>query len=183
MSTSGLCTSVWGSPGWLFLHSIAAGYPVNPDEYDAQEGNPLGHTRKVYTDFFTNTGGVLPCRFCRDSYKLFIKEIPISDYIHSRESIFEWLFIIHNKVNKKLGIKEEDDLSRVVSKYESFRAKCSKDSNAKGCTIPSGDNVKMKCRLVIEPMDAKKHVAKCVVGSVLVVLVLLIVSKKIRSSR
>ena len=150
---SGLCTSTWGSPGWFFMHSVAAGYPVDPDEYDATNGNPVGHTRRAYTVFFTSLGSVLPCRLCRDSYKKFISEIPIDRYIQSRSSLFEWVFKIHNKVNEKLGVEQEKDLQKIVHKYESFRARCPNDKKAKGCTTPAGGYKKMRCRIVIEPFN------------------------------
>lgn len=152
---NGLCTSAWGSPGWFFLHCVAAGYPVDPDEYDDIRGNIRGHTRRAYTSFFKNTGHVLPCRFCRESYIVFIDETPIEDFVHSREKLFEWLFIIHNKVNEKLGHRQENKLKLVVDKYERFRAACNNDR--KGCTEPASQNEKrLRCRLVVEPIDNKK---------------------------
>jgi hypothetical protein len=183
MSNSGMITRIWGGPAWLFLHSIAAGYPVNPDEYDIKEGNGVGYTRKVYKDFFTNTGGVLPCGLCRKSYIQFIKDLPIDDYIHSRESLFEWLFIIHNKVNDKLGVPQEKDLSKVVAKYECFRAKCSKEPDAKGCIFPAKGNVRMKCRLVIEPVNIYRGPLKFVAGSIVVLLATFLIVRKSKSVR
>lgn len=155
---NGLCTSTWGSPGWFFLHCVAAGYPVDPDVYDEGRGNARGHTRRAYTNFFKNTGHVLPCRFCRESYASFVAETPIEKYIHSRKTLFEWLFIIHNRVNEKLGDKQETNLEAVVDKYERFRASC-KAGNIpkKGCTQPADKKIKMKCRLVIEPANSTRN--------------------------
>lgn len=171
---NGLCTSTWGNPGWFFLHSVAAGYPVDPDEFDSSRGNPSGHTRRVYTSFFKTVGGVLPCRFCRDSYDIFIKELPIDKYIHSRKSLFEWLFKIHNKVNEKLGVDEETDLESVVQKYESFRARCPKDKTSKGCTIPAENYTKMKCTVFIEPFHGCKTIPLLIIA--LLIIASLIVS-------
>ncbi|CAM9201881.1 unnamed protein product, partial [Pylaiella littoralis] len=157
MNENGLCTSTWGSPGWFFLHCVAAGYPVDPDAHDEARGYARGHTRRAYTTFFKTTGTVLPCRFCRDSYASFITETPIEDYIHTRKKLFEWLFIIHNKVNAKLGDKQEPDLASVVDKYERFRASCNLDKSeeSKGCTEPAEKKVKLKCRLIIEPIRTR----------------------------
>jgi hypothetical protein len=152
---NGLCTSTWGPPGWFFLHCVAAGYPVDPDEYDDIRGNARGHTRRAYTAFFKNTGYVLPCRFCRESYIAFLSETPIEQYIHSREKLFEWLFIIHNKVNQKIGAKQESSLQSVVDKYEKFRAKCH-DRRSLGCTEPAKKNDKMKCTVVVEHVNRKR---------------------------
>lgn len=182
MSSSGIVTRIWGPPAWIFLHSIVAGYPVNPDEYDTQSGNIIGHTRQVYKSFFTNVGGVLPCGLCRNSYVRFLEEVPIDDYIHSREALFEWLFIIHNKVNEKLGVDEEEDLSTIVAKYESYRAKCPKKPDAKGCVIPAGRNKKMKCRIVIESVECKMGIIKGIAGSMLVMMVIILIRTKTKST-
>ena len=174
-NNNGLCTSTWGPPGWFFLHSVAAGYPVDPDEYDDIRGNTRGHTKRSYAAFFKNTGHVLPCRFCRESYLAFVDEIPIHQYIGSRHRLIEWLFIIHNKVNEKIGDKQETSLSSVVSKYERFRASCDPNQNAKGCTEPAKKNVKLKCRLVIEPVGRRIFNAKlrAIVAAAIVALVVI----------
>lgn len=174
---NGLCTSTWGSPGWFFLHSVAAGYPLNPDKFDADENKPIGTTRRTYTTFFNSIGGILPCRFCRDSYMVFIKEVPIEDYIHSRESLFEWVFLIHNKVNDKLGVKQTPKLKDIVDKYESFRARCPKSKKAKGCTDPAGNYIKMKCSVLVEPFDGCSRVP-IVISLVAITLLFLLQLKK-----
>ncbi len=148
-SNNGLCTSAWGSPAWFFLHCVAAGYPVDPDEYDDIRGNARGHTRRNYSSFFKNTGHVLPCRFCRESYMTYITELPIEEFLHSRQKLAEWLFLIHNKVNEKIGVKQETSLQTVVDKYERFRAKCH-DSKSIGCTEPANKNVSVKCTIVFK---------------------------------
>lgn len=169
-NNNGLCTSTWGSPGWFFLHCVAAGYPVDPDEYDEIRGNTRGHTRRNYSSFFKNTGHVLPCRFCRESYMKFIAELPIEEYLHSRQKLFEWLFIIHNKVNKKIGAREETNLQAVVDRYERFRASCH-DNKSLGCTEPAKTNTKMKCTVVVESRRNKRLVL-LVVAVVMVAFVL-----------
>ncbi|CAM9211944.1 unnamed protein product, partial [Ectocarpus fasciculatus] len=156
---NGLCTSTWGPPGWFFLHCVAAGYPVDPDEYDDIRGNARGHTRRGYSSFFKNTGHVLPCRFCRESYVHFLSETPVEEYLHSRQALFEWLFVLHNKVNDKIGDKQETDLESVVNKYERFRAKCHhhhQNKRATGCTEPAKHNDKMRCKLVVEPVTTTR---------------------------
>lgn len=132
-NNNGLCTSTWGSPGSFFLHCVAAGYPVDPDEYDYIRGNTRGYTRRTYSSFFKNTEHVLPCRFCRESYLAFVAEIPIEKYIHSRQKLFELLFIVHDKVNEKIGDKQGASLPNIVNKYEKFQATFH-DRKLLGCT-------------------------------------------------
>lgn len=172
-NNNGLCTSTWGSPGWFFLHCVAAGYPVDPDEYDDIRGNTRGHTRRTYSSFFKNTGHVLPCRFCRESYLAYITEIPIEKYVDSRQELFEWLFIIHNKVNKKIGAKQELDLASVADKYERFRATCH-DRKSLGCTEPANKNAKMKCTIVVEPVGRRRRNTRIALLLLIVLIVVVI---------
>ena len=115
----------WGPPGWLFLHCITFNYPEIPSESD----------KLRYKNFFENISDILPCKYCRDSYKIFIKYHPIDCFLDSRVGVCYWLFRIHNLVNKKLNCNN-DKFIDVVKKYESFRAKCSKSS----CNIKIDSN-------------------------------------------
>jgi hypothetical protein len=148
---NGMMTKVWGPAGWLFLHCVSFGYP-----YAINVNNPEHKTKKEdYKIFFEKAGNVLPCRYCRDSYKEFIKEIPIDNYLNTRNDLCKWLYLIHNKVNHKLGVPDCDipKFEEVQGLYESFRAKCKKTTeeerlmNAnKGCVAPA-DGTPKKCMI------------------------------------
>jgi hypothetical protein len=150
---NGIMTKVWGPPGWLFLHSIAFGYPyaINPN-------NPKHVIRREATRrYFTDTGFILPCKYCRESYQDFIKQIPIDDNLGSRKSLTKWLYVIHNKVNDKLGVPKcrIPSFEEHTAEYEAFRAKCSKTTSAerinnmaKGCVVPA-DGTTKKCFLKV----------------------------------
>jgi hypothetical protein len=75
-------TNFWGKDGWIMLHSISYGY----------DGDYL----KYYKLFFKSIKYILPCIYCRKSYKKYIKEIPFE------LPITKWLYKIHNCVNDKL---------------------------------------------------------------------------------
>ena len=116
---TGMQTRVWGPTGWLFLHSIAQNYPWKPTS------EQMTH----YLGFFKLVGDVLPCRYCRESYQKFINEPDTKlemNTMKSRVSLVKWLYLIHNKINKKLGIEDVPTLKQVWNKYESFRSKCTK---------------------------------------------------------
>ena len=85
-------TKFWGPDGWLLLHQIAYTYPLTPTQIDKDN----------YKIFFESLKYVLPCIWCRKSYIIFVEELPITDYLHSRAALSEWLYLIHNKVNDKL---------------------------------------------------------------------------------
>lgn len=105
MSNNGIKTSFWGPHAWGFLFSsIAGAYPVRVDQK-----NPK-HTRvvKSFQKMIKSLEDTLPCVYCRDSYKRFLKELPLSEYSGSRMDMLKWLYLIHDKVNQKL-IKQEKE--------------------------------------------------------------------------
>ena len=103
----------WGPGGWDFLHSITFNYPLEPTEND----------KKIYSDFFKSIGNILPCKYCRDSFKIYYKYLPIDHFLDSREGITYWLYTIHTLVNQKI-YKENTPFYDIIKKYENYRAKC-----------------------------------------------------------
>ncbi len=85
-------TTKWGPPGWRLLFAIASNYPEQPTPQD----------RLVYQFIFTQISNILPCIFCRQSYRQFIQELPIDTWLDDRRSLMYHLYLIHNKVNDKL---------------------------------------------------------------------------------
>ena len=103
MSTNGIKTSFWGPHAWAFLFSsIAGSYPVRIDPANKE------HLKisRAYQQMFGALQYTLPCSFCRQSYGIFTKELPIANFAGSRKEMVKWLYLIHDKVNKKL-IKQE----------------------------------------------------------------------------
>lgn len=150
-SKNGMQTRVWGPAGWIFLHCIAQNYPQEPTEEQKIE----------YMRFFRCIGNVLPCRYCRESYKDFIGEQgTLLDYsvMKNRNTFTKWLYKVHNKINKKLGIKNCVSFEQVTEKYESFRSKCTKSHPTKeivkGCTNPPKEgSLRKKCVPVFYDID------------------------------
>lgn len=111
----------WGPGGWEFLHSITFNYPIEPSQDDKEN----------YSNFFKSIGHMLPCKYCRDSYNIYYKYLPIDNFLDSREGVTYWLYIIHKLVNQKV-YKDNTKFSDIIKKYENFRASCgtiSKDGN------------------------------------------------------
>lgn len=129
---NGLITKIWGGPGWVFNHSVTFGYPLQPT--DEQKEN--------YKNYFTSLGDVLPCRYCRESYKNFISsgDTKLTDEaLSNRSTLTKWFYNIHEAVNKKLDVNYGITYDDLIDKYESFRAKCVKNSSSqtsKGCVAP-----------------------------------------------
>lgn len=130
-SNNGLITKIWGPGGWTFMHSITFGYPIEPTD----------EQKKQYKQFFESVGDVLPCSYCRDSYKKFISTGNTKltdDVMQNRESLTKWLYYLHEAVNNKLEVDYGVTYKDVCHRYESYRAICNSpnDTKAIGCLKP-----------------------------------------------
>jgi hypothetical protein len=131
MENNGLITKIWGPPLWTSLHCITFGYPIKPTEQQ----------KKDYKNFFIKLGDVLPCKYCRDSYKEYILEGSTkldNNAMKNRKALTKWLYDLHEKVNNKLGVEYGINYDDLQHKYEKFRARCSTSINkeTKGCVVP-----------------------------------------------
>ena len=102
-------TKVWGPSTWFFLHSMSIAYPKKIDK-----NNP--HHLRIYNSmyaFLSNLGNILPCPLCGESYNKYIKEpeLSIEKYLDSREKLFYFIYLIHERVNDKLGVPKCDRLT------------------------------------------------------------------------
>jgi hypothetical protein len=103
-SSSGLATKLWGPSGWAFLFAcIMGGYPIRIDPSNSE------HTaiRNHFSNLLKSLGFVMPCVFCRESYKQFYKELPITPFLTGRIQLAYWLYLIRDKVNNKLIRQEQ----------------------------------------------------------------------------
>lgn len=92
-------TSKWGSRGWTFLHCLPL---CCEDELKEEQ-------REEWIEFIELLQKMLPCKYCRASYANFIQEDTVADGLsnskfkgHCKVALANWLFALHNKVNKKL---------------------------------------------------------------------------------
>jgi hypothetical protein len=76
-------TRYWGPSGWRLLHLIS--FSTAPERQNVEA-------------FFNTLAYVLPCKYCRKSFSENISKDPIED----ADSIPEWLWRMHNRVNAKL---------------------------------------------------------------------------------
>ncbi len=102
-SLNGMKTSVWGPHAWTFLFcSVIGAYPIKIDEKNKEHLK----IKKHFKNMFMSLGYTMPCVFCRQSYRVFIQEMPIDAAMGSRAAMTRWLYNLKDKVNKKL-IKQE----------------------------------------------------------------------------
>ena len=122
-------TCFWGRALWIPFHSIAYNYPkTNPSK------DLVLHTR----EFYVNLKNVLPCKYCRESYSQYLKDLPIDSFLEGRRQLTYWAYLIHNKVNDKLRNQghidwENPTLDEVDKIYEAQRAKCGGEKGKETC--------------------------------------------------
>ena len=107
-------TTVWGPALWIFLHTITFNYPDIIDEQDSDHIE----RRKYIKELFENLQYTLPCKYCRESFKQFLSELPIAGSLSCRANLTRWLYDIHNKVNSKL---RKQEIEAVEKKYKELK--------------------------------------------------------------
>lgn len=108
--------TIWGPPAWKFLKCVAYGYPIMPSQ----------ENKDKYKAFFENLAFVMPCKHCRESYKIFIKagDMALTDEVmQSQETLTKWFYKINVAVDCKLGMNYDLSYNDVSYQCESYRAK------------------------------------------------------------
>lgn len=89
---------VWGPPAWQTFFLFSANYPEKIDYSNKEHIKLMKSTKQFYKSLIH----ILPCSYCRKSYKIYFKENNIDDYLSGKNKLIEWLYILKDKVNKKL---------------------------------------------------------------------------------
>lgn len=118
LGTSGMATKKWGPSGWYFMFaSIMGAYPPKIDP------NNQEHTliQNSFKSMLTGLSYTMPCIYCRASFRDFLKQLPIEPYLGGRIELMYWLYLIRDKVNKKLMKQErecyDDKKKKLYAKY------------------------------------------------------------------
>lgn len=102
---------IWGSLYWDMFFKRAMLYPVK---------NPSRAHRKVFQEYYKGFLGKLPCDLCNPSFKQYWKELPIENYLDSRNDLLMWVYLLKHKVNIKLS-KTSPSFGSIVKKYSKFQ--------------------------------------------------------------
>jgi hypothetical protein len=160
MSGDGMLTTVWGPAMWHFLHTMSFNYPVEP----------TSKQKKQYKQFILSLRNVLPCKYCRENLSKNLKDLNFSNkHMKDRSTFSQFVYDLHEHVNKMLGKKSGLSYCDVRERYEHFRSRCVLDIDADkekieelikkkkeepGCTEPLYGK-KSKCLIKIVPQDVK----------------------------
>lgn len=88
----------WGPHLWSYLHYSAINYPIKPSKQQ----------QKSMKQWLTCLSATIPCKNCSTHYNKYIQQhFKNLDVIcASRDTLFNFLVDIHNKVNKRNGKRE-----------------------------------------------------------------------------
>ena len=142
---NGIQSAIFGPPAWMFLHCVAANYPLRVTE----------EVRRTHAGFLEHVGKVLPCRYCRDNFQenlraalcasapetwkqqeckdmrlqgCALRRRPLHDWpqFDGRESFFKLVWQLHEEVSKcvKGDRYRPTNLDDVRARYETYRADC-----------------------------------------------------------
>ena len=158
-----MITKIWGPGAWVFLHSISFTYPKNPTKNDKEN----------YKKYFESLSEVLPCFYCRESYKKLITEgkTKLDDNVfQNRDSLTKWLYYIHEGVNEKLNVDYNVSYDDVVKRYKSYSTSCAhhkptENNKIKGCDAAANKktlsyNVANSRECVVIPLKMAKQFLK-----------------------
>ena len=99
---------------------------------------PTDEQKKDFKTWLTLLGSVMPCKYCRESYKKHIQEpkLQLSDSVMAnRVTLIKWAYDLKNTVNEATGTIYALTFDDFVEKYESYRARCVETDD--GCLMTS----------------------------------------------
>ena len=134
--------SVWAPNAWIFLHSIAFSYPINPS---SKQKNDM-------KKFLLSLQNVLPCSYCQKHFKEFMDKTNMDEVLKNKNQYVKWMIDLHNDVNRRTG-KKEYSYKEVIYYYNSL---CNRKYNFNKNTI----KIIKTCLVVISLMAAYKIIFK-----------------------
>ena len=121
-SDSGMSTKHWGPAAWKFLFtSIMGRYPTKINMNNSEHVL----VKNAFKNMLTSLQIVMPCIYCRESFKTFLLELPIEPYLVGRMELMYWLYLMKDKVNNKLINQERqcynDEKQKFKTKFYNYQ--------------------------------------------------------------
>lgn len=91
-------TCIWGPPLWSLRSALIRVLYLPYDSHAHRDHEFILHYKKNLLLFLYSLRYVLPCVYCRDSYRLYLRAMPPEN----EQDLVEWEWKVHNEVNMKL---------------------------------------------------------------------------------
>lgn len=97
----------WGKQFWFTFHTVAFYYPENPTDEEKESAS----------NFYNSLKLLLPCDTCCEEYEKLINDNPVDEHLESPNDLSKWSYDIHNKVNARLGKKNDKTYEQIRAHY------------------------------------------------------------------
>ena len=97
---------IWGPIFWGTMHIVSMAYP----------DKPMYAEKRAAKEFFNSFVYLLPCVVCRSHFHEIIQTMPVETWLDNQASLMEWVWMLHNQVNKRLG-KDEISMDEFHTRY------------------------------------------------------------------
>ena len=111
-----MSTKSWGPPLWTLLHGIA--------EALGNQVHPMLATDEAHEIVFLlrDVEKIMPCQLCRSHYHQWRKDHPLEEIDRLRgpmlrEGVRQWLYDLHEEVNRSKGIESGLTLDQMPELY------------------------------------------------------------------
>lgn len=84
---SNIYKNTWGNACWNVMHGFAANF------------NPNDVTREAFRTLMHSMLYLIPCKMCRVHFRQNLANLPLDDFVSSRDMLFVWTYLLHNEVN------------------------------------------------------------------------------------
>jgi hypothetical protein len=149
-------TSLWGRHYWFVFHVTALKYPVRPS----------GEDKLAFQQFYSEMWRFLPCQLCSEHYLSHLNDVPIEPYLVSRDRLFEWTVIIHNRANASID-KRQMPLAEAIAHYRLPDGAAYADA----CPAPPRNNAPSPIHSTQSVLNAMLILNSIVIISIIAVLV------------
>lgn len=141
----GVKTKVFGKFAWLLFEGVGRFY----DEYMQRETDPWRRTEMMdlVREFFFLIGFVLPCVYCRISYREFINtDVNVHQMLALKDGGKQLVYRLHGRVTKKLWDQEREQFAADEHKLHEINRKwqayCIPYAQALQERFPSADSLR-----------------------------------------
>ena len=155
-----LLPRVWGNPAWMFLYTIALGYPKSPTNEDKHAARQFVHSLQY----------LLPCEKCRVNFRQKINGAMggarLENAVQNNETLARYVYDLEAAVAETTG--------KVMPSYETTREKIM--TNQYLHRQPANANANANATAEAVPTDdttsssSSPSVAVWVIGSILIVV-------------